>query len=168
MRHRVRHFVIGGALLLALCMAAAALSARPEWHSLSPGLAVLRLSFVHSGDTSTTCRTRSAEELAKLPPNMRAPKVCDRRRPPVYVELEVDGRIIFAKEAPPSGLSGSGPSRVYERFVLPAGPHRIAARMRDRPDTVGFDYQGATEVTLRPAQSFVVEFRREDAHFSFE
>lgn len=168
MKRRLRHCVAGGAVSLALCMVTAALSAWPDWRSLQVGMAVVRLSFVHSGDTSTTCRVLGPEELAKLPPNMRAPKVCDRRRPSVYVELEVDGRTIFAKDVQPSGLSGSGPSRVYERFVVAAGPHRIAARMRDRPGTAGFDYQGAAQVTLRPAQSLVVEFRRQDGSFVFQ
>jgi hypothetical protein len=164
---RARHFALGGLATLAVTLAAAWLSAAPAWQTLPPATAVLRVSFTHSGDRSSTCRDRTAEELAKLPPNMRARQICDRRRPPLWLELDVDGRTLLAALLPPSGLAGSGPSRVYERFELPAGPHEIRVRLRDRPGTTGFDYEARTSVILAPAQSFVIDFRPGAGGFVF-
>lgn len=166
MKGRLRHLLLGGAAMLALSLGVAYLSAAPGWQSLPADTALLRVSFTHGGDRN--CRERTPEELAELPPNMRLAKVCDRRRPPVYVELDIDGATVLAEELPARGIAGSGPSRIYRRFPLPAGRHDIAVRLRDHPATKGFDYAGETQVTLAPAQSFVVDFRPEAGGFVFK
>lgn len=167
MSGRIRHLLLGGGVTLALSVAVAFLSANPDWRSLPEGTALLRLSFTHAGDRSASCRDRTPEELAALPPNMRQAKVCERRRPPVYVELDLDGATVFAAELPPTGLAGSGPSRVYRRFLVPAGTHDIAVRLRDRPNTHGFDYAAETRVALAPKRSFVIDFQSEAGGFVF-
>ena len=159
MKDRLFNLMCGGAVTLAVTVASAVLSAWPSWRSFPDDTALLRLSFAHSGER--TCRERTAKELKALPPNMRQKKICDRSRPPVYVELDVDGATVFAASLQPSGLSGTGPSRIYERFALPAGAHSIAVRMRDRPATTGFDHEAAVRVTLRASQSYVIDFRPE-------
>jgi len=168
MKGRLIHLLLGGGVMLAVILGVAFLSAAPRWRSLPEDTALLRLSFTHSGDRSASCRNRTPEELAALAPNMRQLKVCDRRRPPIYVELDIDGATTFAAEVPSTGLAGSGPSRVYRRFLLPAGAHDIAVRLRDRPETEGFDYSARTEVTLVPAQSFVIDFHAEAGGFVFK
>jgi hypothetical protein len=168
MKGRLHHLLLGGILMLGLSLGAAALSAWPSWRSLPEDTALLRLSFTHGGDRSASCRERTAEELAELPPNMRMKQVCDRRRPPVYVELEIDGTTVFAETLPPRGLAGSGPSQVYQRVQLPAGTHDIAVRLRDNPASDGFDYAAETRVTLAPAESFVIDFRPETGGFVFQ
>jgi len=165
MKHRVRHLLLGGLVVLTLSFGTALLSTRPLWRSLPDDTAVLRLSFTHSGERN--CRDRTPGELSALPPNMRQRRICDRSRPPVYVELDIDGRTAFAAAVPPSGLSGTGPSRVYERFTLPTGTHSIIVRMRDRPVTKGFDHESAVRVTLRASQSYVIDFRPEAGGFVF-
>ena len=167
MRGRLQHLVLGGLTTLLLCLAVAWLATHPTWRSLPVETAVLRVSFTHSGDRSASCRDRTAEELAKLPPNMRNAQVCDRRRPPILVQIEIDGKIIYTAEKAPSGLAGSGPSRVYERLLLPAGAHVLTVRMRDNPRTEGFDYEATRDVVLKPEQSFVIDFRK-DSGFVFE
>lgn len=166
MKGRLHHLLLGGAVMLVLSLAVAYLSAAPDWQSLPPDTALLRVSFTHSG--ARNCRERTPEELAELPPNMRLAQVCDRQRPPVYVELNIDGTRVLAEELPARGIAGSGPSRIYRRFPLPAGRHDIAVRIRDRPATEGFDYEGEAQVTLAPAQSFVIDFRPEAGGFVFE
>lgn len=168
MKGRAHHLLMGGVFTLALVLGVAFLSASPRWRSLPEDAALLRLSFTHSGDRSASCRNRTPEELAALPPNMRQVKVCDRRRPPVYVELDVDGAMVYSAELPSTGFAGSGPSRVYKRFLLPVGVHDIVVRLRDRPDTEGFDYAARTQVTLAPAQSFVIDFQSEAGGFVFK
>ncbi|TYB77832.1 hypothetical protein [Maritimibacter fusiformis] len=162
MTGRLHHLVIGGLISTALFFGVAWLSYAPSWRSVPEGMALVRLSFTHSGDRSATCRDRTPEELAKLPPNMRATQICDRRRPPIYVELLVDGDLVYAEERAPSGLAGSGPSRLYERVLLPAGTHTLLVRMRDNPASEGFDFQAERRVELAPEQSFVIDFRKEE------
>jgi hypothetical protein len=139
----------------------------PRYRQIPEQSAVVKLSFTHGSSRKADCRKRTAEELAKLPPNMRRPVECPRARQPVYVELDVDGRATYRASLPPSGLSGDGPSRVYERFVVPAGPHAIAVRMRDTARAEGFDYAKSADVTLSPDQSFVIDFRPEVDGFAF-
>jgi hypothetical protein len=166
MKGRLHHVLIGGGAMLALTLAVAVLSAWPVWRSMPEGAALLRLSFTHGAERN--CRERTREELNALPPNMRLRKLCDRTRPPVYIELDLDGTQVFAAEIPPTGLAGTGPSRVYERFVVPAGSHDVAVRMRDRPATRGFDHEVRVRVILRPAQSYVIDFRPEAGGFVFK
>ena len=63
----------------------------PSYRHLAPELALIKLSLVHAGKPVGDCRQQTAEELAKLPPNMRAPTRCPRERSPVTVELDIDG-----------------------------------------------------------------------------
>lgn len=165
MTGRLHHLAMGGLVTLALCLGVAWLAASPSWRSLPENAALLRLSFTHGA--KRICRDRTPEELAGLPRNMRQTKVCERRRPPVVAELDIDGKTVFADELEPSGLAGGGPSRVYRRFVLAAGDHEIAARLRDNPQTDGFNYTASKSVTLKPGQSFVVDFRPTEGGFVF-
>lgn len=167
MKGRLHHLAMGGIVTLVLSLAVAWLSAAPAWQTVPENMALLRLSFSHSGDRSASCRDRTPEELAKLPPNMRQTQICDRRRPPIYVELEVDGTLIYGAEIAPSGIAGSGPSRLYERLLLPAGTHNLTVRMRDNPASGDFGYEATREIDLKPEQSFVIDFRKESG-FVFE
>lgn len=137
-------------------------SAAPAYTTLGPGQALVKLSLTHAGKRKVECRRRTREELAKLPPNMRAPQACPRERWPVLVELEVDGKPIYRKSVAPAGLSGDGPSSFYATFPVPAGTHHVALRVRDRGATRGFDYVREADVTLAPAQALVVGFRAND------
>lgn len=155
-RNRAPHLAFGGALSLALVLGVATLSARPVWRSLPEDTGLLRLSLTHSG--LRTCRDRTEAELATMPPNMRDKQVCDRRRAPIRVEMEIDGREVFAAYVSPSGLAGSGPSRIYERIELPAGAHRIDLRLADDPAAEGFAHQASYEIVLKPAESVAIDF----------
>ncbi|MEO7008627.1 MAG: hypothetical protein ABI156_05705, partial [Caldimonas sp.] len=50
----------------------------PSYRNLEPDQALVKVSFVLHGKRVEECRRRTAEELAKLPPNMRAPLLCQR------------------------------------------------------------------------------------------
>lgn len=154
------------AVLAAVFAGVAALSDRPLHRSLPEGVGVLSLSFHHGADRGASCRPATPEELAALPPNMRRPQICPRERPPIRVELDIDGARAFAADVPPSGIGRSGPSRVHRRFVLPAGDHEIAVRMRDRPGD-GFDWTAARTVRIDPADHRVIDFRAAAGGFVF-
>lgn len=143
-------------------------AAAPSYTHFPPDQALIKLSFAHGGERKGECRRRSAEEIAKLPPNMRRPLDCPRERVPLYVELELDGTPRYRAVLPPTGLSGDGPSRVYERFAVAPGPHAILARLRDSGRSEGFDYIGETHVDLAAGRNFVIDFRTEAGGFIFK
>ena len=154
-------------VIAALFVAVAAFSGWPVYRQISRGSAIVMLSFVHGADRKAECRRLTPEEIQKLPPNMRRVQECPRARRPVYVELDLGGKTVFQANLPPTGIAGDGPSKVYERFVVPVGKHDIAVRMRDTPRTDGFDHERKAVVTLVEDQLFVIDFRAESGEFVF-
>ena len=148
----------GFALMALLFMGVAALSDSPRHRSLPEGTGVLMLSFGHGADRRAACRKATPEELAKLPPNMRRPDICPRDRPPIRIEFDIDGKRAFEADVPPSGIAGDGPSRVHQRFVLPAGSHEVAVRMRDQPQG-DFSWHAERTVEIVPGGNRVIDFR---------
>ena len=132
-----------------------------------PDQALIKLSFTHGAARPTECRRLSAEELARLPPNMRRPVECPRGRLPVVAELVLDGRTLLSASLPPTGLSHDGPSRVYRSFRVAPGRHHLVARLRDTARTSGFDYRREADIDLAPQQNFVIDFRPEGDGFVF-
>jgi len=155
------------AVIVLLFSGVAALANWPVYRPLPADSAVVLLTFVHGADRKAECRRRSPEEIAKLPPNMRKVQDCPRGRRPIYVELDISGHKRFAASLPPTGIAGDGPSRVYQRFVVPAGRYEIAARMRDTARPEGFDHARSEVVTLAAEQILVVDFRGESGEFIF-
>lgn len=166
MTGRWHHLGLGTALSLGLVLATAALSAWPAWQSLPEDHALLRLSFTVSG--ARDCRPRTPEELAALPRNMRRSEVCERRRSPVHVALDLDGVTILDEELPPGGIAGSGPSRIYRRFELPAGAYDLSLRLRTDPSAAGQTVTADRRVTLAPGQSMAVDYDPAAGGFVFD
>lgn len=77
---------------------------------------------------------------------------------PVPVELEVSGEVIYAATLPPTGFFSGRPSRGYEFFEVPAGPHTMAVRLPDSARPGGFDYIGETEVVLQAGKNLAIDF----------
>ncbi len=154
------------AALAVVFAAAAALSDWPDHRSLPDGVGVLTLSFGHGADRKAACRPATPEELAALPPNMRRTEICPRERPPIRVELDIDGRPAFQADVPPSGIAGDGPSRVHQSFTLAAGTHTVSVRMRDRPGDA-FTWQASRKIDIAEAGHRVVDFRPEAEGFIF-
>ena len=156
-----------GAVYAAIALLIGYFANAPRYERVSPDNAVIKLSLVHGGKRGD-CRPRTAEELANLPPNMRKPVICPRERSPVTVELEVGGEIIYAATLSPTGFSRDGPSRVYERFEVPAGHHAIIVRLGDSNRPEGFDYIGQKEVMLAAGQNLAIDFDGFGGTFRFE
>jgi hypothetical protein len=154
-------------VIAALFAGVAWLSDRPTYRQIPEGTGVMMLSFVHSADRRGECRRLSPEEIAKLPPNMRRVQDCPRVRRPIYVELDLDGRNVYRASLPPTGIAGDGPSRVYQRFVLPARKYDIAVRMRDTARAEGFDHERHDKIDFAPDQLFVIDYRPESGEFIF-
>ena len=150
----------GGQVLLYAAFAAtlATISHWPRYQHLAPDRALIKLSFTHQGQLLGKCEALSPEELARLPPNMRAPTRCPRERAPVTVEVDIDGVIAHRQTAQPSGLSRDGAAAVYQRLEVAAGRHRIAVRLKDDANTAGVNYSAEEVVTLQPAEILVIDF----------
>ncbi|MBL8352464.1 MAG: hypothetical protein JNL87_19375 [Burkholderiaceae bacterium] len=149
----------GQVLLYALFAAVIGVFSRwPVYHHLAADQALIKVSFTHTGKPVAECRKLSDAELARLPPNMRAPVSCPRERSPVTVEVDIGGAPALRRSAPPSGLSRDGASALYQRLVVPAGEHRIAVRLNDDARQAGFTYRRELSVRLAPAQVLVIDF----------
>lgn len=163
MLRRTGQFVV----ILALFAVVSSFAAWPVYRQIPQGSAVVVLTFVHSAGRKVACRRLTSQEIAKLPPNMRRALDCPRERRPVYVELDLGGHNIYRASLAPTGIAGDGPSRVYHRFVVPAGEHFIAVRMRDSARADGFDYERQGRISLAPDQLFVIDFRSDSGEFVF-
>ncbi|HPP47330.1 MAG TPA: hypothetical protein PLF25_07525, partial [Accumulibacter sp.] len=128
----------------------------PKYRQIADDVALIKLSISHLGDRE--CRKRTPEELAKLPPNMRAPLDCPRERSDIKLEVDLDGQLLFSTVMHPTGLYKDGVSTVYRRFEVPAGKHHLAVRMNDKIVNPGFNFSKADEVELKPAQVLVIDF----------
>jgi len=153
---------IGQALLYGLfALIIGYFSSSPPYRHLPADQALIKLSFSHEGKLVAACRQRSAEELAKLAPNMRAPMDCPRERSPVGVEIDLDGTPVYRHVATPSGLSKDGASTVYHRIPVQAGQHRLAIRLNDDARSAGFNFHREELVTLKPGKVLVIDFSQE-------
>ncbi len=153
---------IGQALLYGLfALIIGYFSSSPPYRHLPADQALIKLSFSHEGTLVSECRPRTAEELAKLAPNMRAPMDCPRGRSPVTVEIDLDGVPAYRHVAAPSGLSKDGASTVYHRIPVPSGEHRLAIRLNDDARAAGFNYRREETVNLKPGRVLVIDFNRE-------
>jgi len=156
MRQALR-FLAQFALYVPLMALIGVFSTWPPFTDVGPGEALVRLSFIHAAERKQKCRERSAAELAKLAPNMRAALDCPRERATILVELELDGKVVLRREVPPAGLERDGAATAYFRIKVPAGRHTVVARMRDRP-TGGFDYERKATLELAPGSALVIDF----------
>lgn len=154
-------------VIVALFAGVAALSDWPGYSQIARGSGVVMLTFVHGADRKGECRRLTPEEIAKLPPNMRRVLDCPRGRRAIYVELDIDGHETYRASLAPTGIAGDGPSRVYQRFVLPAGKHDVAVRMRDTARSDGFDHERRESVELSADQMLVIDYRPESGSFIF-
>ncbi|MBI4740996.1 MAG: hypothetical protein HY777_05480 [Betaproteobacteria bacterium] len=138
----------------------------PKYHQIPDDVALIKLSIAHLGDRE--CRKRSAEELDKLPRNMRAPLECPRERSDIKLEVDIDGQPAFRTVMHPTGLYKDGVSVVYKRFEAKAGTHQLSVRMNDNLVKPGFNFVKEAEVTLKPAQVLVIDFNPDKGGLFFQ
>ena len=159
------HWLGQTAVYAAFAGVLALFSTWPAYHYAEPGLAQIKLSLSHPGQRVEVCHKRTREELAKLPPNMRATMKCARERWPVAVELTLDGEVVFAGEAKAAGLHSDGSSSFYEKFRVPIGTHTLTVRLNDAGPQSGYTYELTKAVELAVAQNLVIGFREGGSGF---
>jgi hypothetical protein len=141
-------------------------STEPRFSVVAPDEALVRVSLIHATQRKQACRERTPDELAKLAPNMRAALECPRERSPLLVEVELDGKLVLRREVQPSGLRRDGNAALYERLAVPAGRHRIVARLRDRPEGE-FNYAKDETVQLAAGRVLIIDFHAARGGFAF-
>lgn len=133
-------------------------STSPSYLHVPADMALIKFTFSHAGKRVKEFNdTRTKEDLAKLPPQLRARKR-SRERSPLEVEFEMDGQMLFQKKVVPRGLAHDLPSPIYERFIVPAGKRHFRVRMKDDIHVEGFNYFGEKTMTLKPLQTMIVDF----------
>ena len=138
----------------------------PTYRQIPDDVALIKFSISHLGDRE--CRKRTAEELEKMPRNMRAPLDCPRERSDIKIEIDMDDQPIFRTVMHPTGLYKDGVSTVYKRFEIKAGPHKLAVRMNDNVSQPEFKFVKEEIVTLKPAQVLVVDFNPDKGGLFFK
>ena len=151
----------------ALCLAVGALATWPPYEQFAPETAQIKLSLAHSAQRKEKCRRLTSKEIADLPPNERRPNTCKRERVPIRIQLLIDEEQAYDAVVEPSGLSRDGAALIYQKFVVPAGRHTITARLRDTPESDGFDYEKRANVELKPYQSLAIDFSVDQGGFAF-
>ena len=164
---RSLNFILRLAAYAAFAIVIAYFSRAPEYHYASQDMAVIKVSVSHATQHVEPCITLTPEEVAQLAPNMRNSISCARKRVPLRLELDVDGKTVLHVDEPASGLWGDGPALVYRRFELPAGSYRLVVRLRDSRRTEGWDYRDETVANLIAGRYFTVRFRPENEGFVF-
>lgn len=159
-------YAVQGVLYAAFVAFVGYFASAPTYQALAPGDALVRLSFSHGAQRKEPCRKRTAEELAKLPPNMRAPLDCPRERASVIVELEMDGQLLYRIVAPPTGLARDGASTVYRRLAVKAGRHDFRARLSDNASGE-FDYVAERSIDLGAGRALLIDFNAGQGGFLF-
>lgn len=117
-----------GALLAGLVMAGivAASHAPMAVHDSSSG--VLRLAWSVLPERIETCRTQSEEELARLPPHMRQPVVCEGTTASYRLVVERPGAVPIDRVVRGGGLRQDRRLYVFEEIALPPGPAQVRVR----------------------------------------
>lgn len=133
-------------------------SMSPVYRHLGDDEGLLRLSFRHPGAFVADCRERSAEELAKLPPQLRAQMDCPRERSTVRVKVELDGSPLYDETFAPAGLRRDGAASGYRRLPIAAGEHRLKVQVNDDARIDGFNHAGERTLTVRPGQVVLIDF----------
>ncbi|HED18638.1 MAG TPA: hypothetical protein ENI74_03945, partial [Gammaproteobacteria bacterium] len=130
-------------------------STAPPYRQLQPDQAVITVAFSHAGKRVEECRKLSQQELARLPPNMRAPLDCPRERSPVTVKLLLDGKPLLEEVARAPGLYSDLGVDIYRSAKVSAGKHTLAVQMNDNVRVKGPTYTDEEAVTLKPTQLLV-------------
>ena len=136
-------------------------STAPRYRHLPEDAALLRLSFKHPGKITADCRQRSAEELAKMPAQLRTQADCPRERSPVRVRVEFDGGTLIEDTFSPSGLSRDGAAAGYRRVPITAGEHRVRVQFNDDVRVPGYNFEREQTITAVPGQVILIDFNAE-------
>jgi coenzyme F420-reducing hydrogenase delta subunit/Pyruvate/2-oxoacid:ferredoxin oxidoreductase delta subunit len=150
-----------GAVLVALATSAL-LGVASDWSYAAPAApgSELVVTFKHPGRRSEVCRTRSAEELERLPVHMRQAEVCERARAPVRLRVSLDGALAIDEVFEPKGLWNDGSSVAVRALPVAAGERRVRVEIGDGPDANEWNHRTEQLVAFDERTRRVVAFDR--------
>lgn len=143
-------------------------SASPDYRYADADSAQVKISLSHAAERVAECVRLTPQEVAELAPNMRRTETCERERLPLTLEMIIDGEVVLARQAPPSGLWGDGPASVYERLSLAPGIYELEVRLRDTARENGWDYSLTENVELVAGRYLSVSFKADSGGFSIQ
>lgn len=138
----------------------------PVYQHVQPNHGEIKFSFALTGQRLAACRERTPEELAALPPNMRAKKDCARERTPVTLQIALDGKNHYDVTSRPGGFAKDGNSLFYGRFPLPAGAHVLKVKLIDSPRTEGYDVVDDVVLEVKAGEITVLRFNTVERRFT--
>ncbi|MGM0559181.1 MAG: hydrogenase iron-sulfur subunit [Myxococcota bacterium] len=117
--------------------------------------AELVVSVKHRPEAVENCRELTADEKKNTMKHMQTPEICERKRPDVEVEVEVDGDV-HEMVLPARGLSSDGPGIGTQSFAVEPGTHEVNLRVGhvgidEWPHSQRFDFdfeQGTRRVVV--------------------
>ncbi len=130
----------------------------PTYTQIEEGEATIKLSLRHTGQIIGECRFRSDEEMLSLPANMRLAKVCPRERSSIEFQLLINDVESYHKVVMPAGLNNDGRAKLYHRFTVKAGMHKITVKLKDHRDLDDYNYQETREINLASRSVLVIDF----------
>jgi coenzyme F420-reducing hydrogenase delta subunit/NAD-dependent dihydropyrimidine dehydrogenase PreA subunit len=150
-------------ITMAVVFAAIALGGSQLGYALpASDASTLVVSFKHPGSVQQHCRDRSAEELQSLPPHMRQPRVCERRRAWVRLRAYADGARKVDKKYQPKGLWDDGNSLAIERIPMAPGRHQVRVELGDTDDDGEWNHVEERALDFEPGHLRVVTFDKVD------
>jgi hypothetical protein len=89
------------------------------------GSAEIRLAWRFKSERLRRCRTRTPEELARLPEYLRQAEDCERGLRPYRLAVSLDGRVMPEDTIRARGAEGDRPLFVFRRLGVQPGTHAI-------------------------------------------
>jgi hypothetical protein len=114
----------------------------------------------HPGLASENCRDLTQEELASTPVHMRRERVCERTRPPVRLQVLIDGATLLETSIAPSGIWNDGNSVSVERIPVALGAHRVSVAIGETTDPDEWTFNEERTLTFTDEARQVVVFDR--------
>lgn len=155
--HNVLRWAAGVALTALLAGGLAALS--DFRMGAPPDHGVLRLAWRITSQKVSVCRERSREELEKLPPHMRLPRVCSDHLLPYVLTVTVDGEQRLLRRVEAAGAHSDRPIYIQEDLPLPPGRHAVAIAFEPDLKTAQHAKESDQGTAMREALSRARRFR---------
>lgn len=112
---------LAGAALAAISMAILAVASTASVRLHDPGDAVLRLAWSARPERVERCRPQTEEELARLPPHMRQPVVCEGAAAQYRLTVRRERKVVAERVVRGGGLRHDRRLYVFQEVPVPAG-----------------------------------------------
>jgi len=77
----------------------------------------------------------------------------------------LDDEVAYHKIIQPAGINKDGRAKLYHRFTIKAGNHKITARLKDHKDLQDYNYQETRQIHLASRAVLVVDFDPDEKKF---